>query len=57
MLLTSEYIQQKIEAKFGAEVGEFEDTYGMLSFTAKKDINLKVLQYLFDDGFDWHQLS
>jgi NADH-quinone oxidoreductase subunit C len=50
MLLTSEYIQQKIEAKFGAEVSEFETTFGILSFTAKKDINLKVLQYLFDDS-------
>lgn len=49
MVLTSEYIQQKIEAKFGADASEFEDTYGMLSFTAKKDINLKLLQFLFDD--------
>ena len=49
MSLTSEYIQQRLQDKFGDQVGFFEQPYGMLTFEAPKEINLKVLNFLFDD--------
>src|SRR5205823_1463373 len=35
--------------KFGDELTNWEEPYGMLTFTAPKDFNLKVLQFLYDD--------
>lgn len=49
MAISNEYIQQKLTEKFGDQVYNFEDTYGMLCFEAPKDLNLKVLQYLYDE--------
>jgi NADH-quinone oxidoreductase subunit C len=49
MLLTTETIQLKLQEKFGDAITDFSTPYGMLTFTAVKDINLKVLQFLFDD--------
>lgn len=49
MALTNSYIQEKLKEKFGDQVYNFEETYGMLSFEAPKDLNLKVMQFLFDD--------
>ena len=49
MALTNEIIQQKLTAKFGEQVTAFEEPYGMLTFEAPKELNLKVLQFLFDD--------
>jgi NADH-quinone oxidoreductase subunit C len=49
MALTNSYIQEKLKEKFGDQVYNFEETYGMLSFEAPKDQNLKVMQFLFDD--------
>ena len=49
MAISNEYIQQKLTEKFGDQVFNFEDTYGMLCFEAPKDLNLKVLQYLYDE--------
>ncbi len=49
MQLTNEIIQQKLTEKFGEQVSGFEEPYGMLSFFAPKEINLKVLQFLYDD--------
>jgi NADH-quinone oxidoreductase subunit C len=49
MALTNENIQQKLAEKFGDAVVHFEVSYGMLSFEAAKENNLKVLQFLFDD--------
>jgi NADH-quinone oxidoreductase subunit C len=48
MLLTTAYIKQKLGEKFGEQVLGFEEPYGMLSFEAPKEINLKVLNFLFD---------
>ncbi len=50
MALTNELVQQKLTEKFGAELSEWCQPYGMLTFTAPKELNLKVLQYLYDDG-------
>lgn len=49
MALTNELIQQKLTEKFGEALSEWGEPYGMLTFTAPKDLNLKVLQFLFDD--------
>jgi NADH-quinone oxidoreductase subunit C len=49
MSLSNEAIQQKLTEKFGDALTNWEQPYGMLTFTAPKEFNLKVLQYLFDD--------
>lgn len=35
--------------KFGDALTDWQEPYGMLTFTAAKDQNLKVLQFLYDD--------
>lgn len=49
MALTNELIQQKLTEKFVEQLTDWSEPYGMLTFTAPKDFNLKVLQFLFDD--------
>lgn len=49
MNLSNETIQQKLTDKFGDILTGWEQPYGMLTFTAPKDFNLKVLQFLYDD--------
>ena len=48
--MTNEIIKTKLTEKFGEQVSNFEEPYGMLSFEAPKDLNLKILQFLFDDA-------
>ena len=49
MALTSERIKQRLTEKFADQVSKFEEPYGMLTFEAPKDLNLKVLNFLYDD--------
>ena len=49
MSLTNEQIQSKLQEKFGDQVTNFSEPYGMLTFEAPNELNLKVLQFLFDD--------
>jgi NADH-quinone oxidoreductase subunit C len=49
MAINNQFIQTKLTEKFGDMVSSFEDSYGMLSFEAPKEQNLKVLQYLYDE--------
>lgn len=49
MALTNEQIKERLLEKFGEQVTDFSEPYGMLTFEALKDYNLKVLQFLFDD--------
>lgn len=49
MALTNEIIRQKLTEKFGDSLTAWQEPYGMLTFTSDKDLNLKVLQYLFDE--------
>ena len=49
MAIDNQFIQTQLTEKFGDMVSNFEDSYGMLSFEAPKEQNLKVLQYLFDE--------
>ena len=46
--MTNEFIKQKLTDKFGDQLTGWEEPYGMLTFAAPKDLNLKVLQFLFD---------
>ena len=49
MALGNDIIKQRLIEKFGDSLTDWQEPYGMLTFTAPKDFNLKVLQYLFDD--------
>ena len=49
MSLTNEIVKQKLITKFEDQVSGFSEPYGMLTFEAPKEINLKVLNFLFDD--------
>ena len=47
--MTNESIRQRLTEKFVDQLINWEEPYGMLTFSAPKDLNLKVLQFLFDD--------
>ena len=49
MALTNDRIKERLIEKFGEQVGNFEEPYGMLTFEVPKDMNLKVMQFLYDD--------
>lgn len=49
MSLTNEIIKQRLTEKFGHQLTGFEEPYGMLTFEAPKEMNLEVMQFLFDD--------
>lgn len=49
MALSNDYIKQRLVKKFGEALTSFEEPYGMLTFEAPKEQNLKVLQFLYDD--------
>jgi NADH-quinone oxidoreductase subunit C len=49
MSLTNEQIQAKLIEKFGEQVSNFSEPYGMLTFEASKELNLKIMQFLYDD--------
>ena len=49
MALTNEVIKQRLVEKFGEQVSNVKEPYGMLTFEAPKELNLKVLNFLYDD--------
>jgi NADH-quinone oxidoreductase subunit C len=49
MALTNEIVKQKLADKFGDQLTQWEEPYGLLTFEAPKEMNLKVLQFMFDD--------
>jgi NADH-quinone oxidoreductase subunit C len=49
MGLTNDKVKERLIEKFGEQVFHFEEPYGMLTFEASKENNLKVLQFVFDD--------
>lgn len=49
MALTNEIIRQKLIEKFGEQITGWQEPYGMLTFSSHKDLNLKILQFLYDD--------
>lgn len=49
MALTNETIQQRLTEQFGEQLTEWEAPFGLLTFRAPAEMNLKVMQFLFDD--------
>ena len=49
MPLTNDQIILRLQDKFSDQIYNIEQPYGMLTFSANKDLNLKVLQFLYDD--------
>jgi NADH-quinone oxidoreductase subunit C len=49
MSLNNDTIKQTLTQKFGEVLTDWQEPYGMLTFTAPKEMNLKVLQFLFDE--------
>jgi len=49
MALTNDTIQNKLVEKFGDQVSNFSTASGILSFESAKELNLKILQYLYEE--------
>ena len=49
MAISNEDIKSSLSAKFAESNPGFEESYGMLTVTVPAAMNLKVLQFLFDD--------
>lgn len=49
MALNNEMIKSRLTEKFGEAILGMEEPYGMLSVTVSRDLNLKVLNYLYDE--------
>ena len=49
MPLNNEIIKERLITKFGDQLSHFEEPYGLLTFEAPRELNLKVMQFLFDD--------
>lgn len=49
MAISNDQIKNRLQEKFGDQLTNFTEPYGMLTFEAPKDLNLKVLQFLYDD--------
>jgi NADH-quinone oxidoreductase subunit C len=49
MTLTNEIVKHRLVEKFGDQVTEWDESYGMLSCKIPHSLNLKVLQFLHDD--------
>ena len=48
-MLSNDTIKEKLVQKFGEQITGVEEPYGLLTFEAPADMNLKVLQFLYDD--------
>jgi NADH-quinone oxidoreductase subunit C len=49
MPISNDLIRQRLIEKFGDQVSNIEEPYGMLTFEVPKELNLKVLRFLYDD--------
>jgi NADH-quinone oxidoreductase subunit C len=48
-MLDNIFTKDKLTAKFGDALTNWQEPYGMLTFTAPAELNLKVMQFLYDD--------
>ncbi|MDD3458383.1 MAG: NADH-quinone oxidoreductase subunit C [Weeksellaceae bacterium] len=48
-MMDDKFIFEKIHQKFGEQIIGFEENYDIMAVYADKEINLKLLQYLYDD--------
>jgi NADH-quinone oxidoreductase subunit C len=49
MALDNNIVREKLTAKFGDALTNWQEPFGMLTFTAPAELNLKVMQFLYDD--------
>ncbi|MGZ5247157.1 MAG: NADH-quinone oxidoreductase subunit C [Flavitalea sp.] len=49
MSLTNERIKERLVEKFGEQVSNITEPYGMLTFEVPNEMNLKVMQFLYDE--------
>jgi len=49
LTMTNEFVKGKLTEKFGDQLTEWNEPYGFLTFTAPKDLNLKIMTWLFDE--------
>jgi NADH-quinone oxidoreductase subunit C len=49
MAISNEYIKQRLAERFGENVYAIEEPHSMLTFETKPELNLEVMQFLFDD--------
>ncbi len=49
MSLTNDIVRARLTEKFADQVTDWEEPYGLLTFTAPKEMNLKILHFLFED--------
>jgi len=47
--MTNEHLKNRLTEKFGETLSGFEETYGMLTAIVPAAMNLKVMQFLYDD--------
>lgn len=50
MSLTNDTIKTRLTERFGEELTEWAEPYGLLTFTAPREQNLKVLNFLYDEA-------
>ncbi|HMP91574.1 MAG TPA: NADH-quinone oxidoreductase subunit C [Phnomibacter sp.] len=48
MALTHQLIKEKLTERFGEQLTHWEEPFGLLSFTAPRELNTEVLQFLYD---------
>ncbi len=48
-MLTNDIIKHKLTERFGEQLTDWDEQFGLLTFTAAKESNLDVLQFLWDD--------
>ena len=49
MALSNEYIIQRLAEKFGDSITNVEEPFGMLTFEVPTDLNIEMLQFLYND--------
>jgi NADH-quinone oxidoreductase subunit C len=49
MSLDNSLVKEKLSSRFGESLSNWDEQYGILSFEAPRELNLKVLQFLYDD--------
>ena len=48
--MTNDFIKGKLRAEFGEEIYDFVDHYDIFTFTADKELNLKILTFLKENS-------
>lgn len=49
MALTKEIVKERLLSQFAEQLTEWEEPFGMLTFRVPAELNLKVMQFLYDD--------